>query len=332
MQSQPKVMQTRPLSVASSNIELETHPKVDYFSIKSDDKIEFGDLNLIASQGKSDITYSEVNHLGTAEGPIAGEKVWIRGRVAGVRGKGNAVFLIIRNKSFHTIQTCHFKDKKKQPEQSKALLKFISSLSSESIVDIYGEITPAEVKSCSQHSVELQIQKLFVVSRAPSILPFSIEDAARSQEEIDQSQSTDRPYPSVHQVSCDIFCILYILFSCLNSFSVFISIAKDTRLNNRWLDLRIPANNAMMRIRSGVSFLFREGLMNEGFIEINTPKLIAGESEGGSEVFRTDYFGQTACLAQSPQLYKQMAISADLDRVFEIGPVFRAEKSFTRYE
>ena len=76
--------------------------------------------------------------------------------------------------------------------------------------------------------------------------------------------------------------------------------------------------------------LFRDALLNEGFIEINSPKLIAGESEGGSEVFRTDYFGTPACLAQSPQLYKQMAISSDLDRVFEIGPVFRAEKSNTR--
>ena len=55
-----------------------------------------------------------------------------------------------------------------------------------------------------------------------------------------------------------------------------------------------------------------------------------GESEGGSDVFRTDYFGQPACLAQSPQLYKQMAISSDLERVYEIGPVFRAENSNTR--
>jgi aspartyl-tRNA synthetase len=92
----------------------------------------------------------------------------------------------------------------------------------------------------------------------------------------------------------------------------------------------VPANNAIMRVRSGVSQLFREALTLEGFVEINTPKLIAGESEGGADVFRTDYFGQGACLAQSPQLYKQMAISADLEKVFEIGPVFRAEKSFTR--
>jgi aspartyl-tRNA synthetase len=85
-----------------------------------------------------------------------------------------------------------------------------------------------------------------------------------------------------------------------------------------------------MKIRSAISLLFREALLQENFIEINTPKLIPGESEGGSEVFRTEYFGQSACLAQSPQLYKQMAISSDLNRVFEIGPVFRAEKSMTR--
>ena len=64
------------------------------------------------------------------------------------------------------------------------------------------------------------------------------------------------------------------------------------RLNNRWLDLRVPANNAIMRLKSGVSLLFREALTAKGFIEIQTPKLIAGESEGGADVFRTDYFGE----------------------------------------
>lgn len=69
--------------------------------------------------------------------------------------------------------------------------------------------------------------------------------------------------------------------------------------------------------------------MQNGFTEIHTPKMIAGASEGGADVFKFDYFGSEACLAQSPQLYKQMALCGDLDRVFEIGPVFRAEKSFT---
>lgn len=67
-----------------------------------------------------------------------------------------------------------------------------------------------------------------------------------------------------------------------------------------------------------------------GFTEIQTPKLVGGASEGGSAVFRLDYFGEPACLAQSPQLFKQMcAACSDFERVFEIGPVFRAESSNT---
>lgn len=75
--------------------------------------------------------------------------------------------------------------------------------------------------------------------------------------------------------------------------------------------------------------IFRQFLLSEGFVGIHTPKLIGGSSEGGSAVFRLDYKGQPACLAQSPQLHKQMAICGDFGRVFEIGPVFRAEDSFT---
>mmetsp|Transcript_21163 Transcript_21163/g.65080 ORF Transcript_21163/g.65080 Transcript_21163/m.65080 type:complete len:299 (-) Transcript_21163:180-1076(-) len=66
------------------------------------------------------------------------------------------------------------------------------------------------------------------------------------------------------------------------------------------------------------------------FVEIHSPKLIAGESESGAGVFTTDYFGETACLAQSPQLYKQLAVAGDLGGVYEVGPVFRAENSNTR--
>lgn len=66
-----------------------------------------------------------------------------------------------------------------------------------------------------------------------------------------------------------------------------------------------------------------------GFVEISTPKLIGGKSESGSEVFQTDYYGQKASLAQSPQFHKQMAVMGDFDKVYEVGPVFRAEDSNT---
>ena len=77
-------------------------------------------------------------------------------------------------------------------------------------------------------------------------------------------------------------------------------VGQDIRLNNRIIDLRVPSNQALMRLQSGVCFLFRDFLYGRGFTEIHSPKLIGGTSEGGSNVFRLDYFGQEACLAQSP--------------------------------
>lgn len=281
-------------------------PSVNLYQVVNEEQmLAFGDYELIASQGQVAHRYTPVAELGSPSSAVqVGEKVWIRGRVSSVRAKGNACFLVLRQHADFTIQTCHFKAKDPSlTTTSKDLIKFVGGLTLESIVDIYGTLVSADVKACSQANVEVQIEKIFTVSRAPSTLPFLLEDASRAQSEIDASQETDRPFAAVSQ---------------------------DIRLNNRWLDLRVPSNHNMMKVRSAISLLFREALLHEDFIEINTPKLIPGESEGGSEVFRTDYFGQSACLAQSPQLYKQMAISADLNKVFEIGPVFRAEKSFTR--
>lgn len=102
-----------------------------------------------------------------------------------------------------------------------------------------------------------------------------------------------------------------------------------TRLDNRVIDLRTPAKHAIFRLSSGVCQLFREFLTERDFMEIHTPKLIGGSSEGGANVFNLKYFNRNACLAQSPQLYKQMCVMGDFQRVFEIGPVFRAENSFT---
>lgn len=103
----------------------------------------------------------------------------------------------------------------------------------------------------------------------------------------------------------------------------------DTRLDHRVIDLRTVANQAIFRIQSGVCNLFREFLAKDGFVEIHTPKIISAASEGGANVFRVSYFKNDAFLAQSPQLYKQMMICSDFEKVFEIAPVFRAENSFT---
>lgn len=82
------------------------------------------------------------------------------------------------------------------------------------------------------------------------------------------------------------------------------TVSIKTRLDNRIIDLRTPAKQAIFRLQSGICQLFREYLLTQDFIEIHTPKLIGGSSEGGANIFKLKYFGKDACLAQSPQLYK----------------------------
>ncbi len=103
----------------------------------------------------------------------------------------------------------------------------------------------------------------------------------------------------------------------------------DSRLDYRWVDLRTNKNTLIFQIQSELIKAMREYMYENNFMEIHTPKMIATASESGSEVFEVKYFDKKAYLAQSPQFYKQMAMSAGFDRIFEIGPVFRAEKSFT---
>lgn len=102
----------------------------------------------------------------------------------------------------------------------------------------------------------------------------------------------------------------------------------DTLFEYRGLGLRNLQEQKVFKIRAALLRSIRNYLTERDFIEIQTPKLLAGATEGGAEVFKLDYFGQEATLAQSPQLYKQMLVGA-FERVFEIGPAFRAEPSAT---
>jgi len=179
-------------------------------------------------------------------------------------------------------------------------VKYAAAIPRESIVDIRGKVVvaPTPIESATQKDVELQVLELRTVSRVCGELPFQLEDASR-----DPLTAEEEGLATVGQ---------------------------DLRLDFRWVDTRTLANQAIFRIQSGVCQLFREFLSNRGFVEIHSPKLLGGASEGGCEVFSLNYFDQPACLAQSPQLYKQMtAACGDFERVFEIGPVFRAEHSNT---
>ena len=103
----------------------------------------------------------------------------------------------------------------------------------------------------------------------------------------------------------------------------------DDRMDYRWIDLRTDKNQLLFKVQTAMTKALREFLLARNFIEIHTPKLIGAASESGSEVFEVKYFDRNAYLAQSPQFYKQMAMAAGFDRIFECGPVFRAEKSYT---
>ncbi len=103
----------------------------------------------------------------------------------------------------------------------------------------------------------------------------------------------------------------------------------DSKMDFRWIDLRREQNHLMIKLQTTLTAAMREFLLERNFVEIHTPKLIGAASESGSDVFEVKYFDTKAYLAQSPQFYKQMAMASGLDRIFESGPVFRAEKSYT---
>ncbi|XP_014300689.2 aspartate--tRNA ligase, cytoplasmic [Microplitis demolitor] len=224
---------------------------------------------------------------------LTDESVWIRGRLHTSRAKGKQCFIVIRQQSYTVQGLATVND-----NTSKQMIKFISAITRESIIDVEAIIktVPTKIESCTQKDVECLIKKIFVVSAAKPQLPILVEDAGRAENV--ESGST-------------------------------ITVNQDKRLDNRVLDLRTPANQAIFRIEAAVTKLFRDILTEKGFVEIHTPKIISAASEGGANVFTVSYFKGSAYLAQSPQLYKQMAVASDFDKVFTVGAVFRAEDSNT---
>ncbi len=108
-----------------------------------------------------------------------------------------------------------------------------------------------------------------------------------------------------------------------------VSTEMETRLDNRFMDIRRADRAAVFRARSDISMQIRRKLDELRFVEVSTPKIVSEGAEGGATLFRVDYFGRKAYLAQSPQLYKQMLMASGLNRVYEIAPAYRAELSDT---
>ncbi|CAG0887313.1 unnamed protein product [Cyprideis torosa] len=228
---------------------------------------------------------------------LSDQVVKIRGRLHTSRSKGKQCFFVIRQQQC-TLQCLVMVSE----SVSKQMVKFVSGVSRESIVDVEGKVVkvPQPVEACSQRDVELHVSQFFVISEAEPRLPLQVEDAARPEVEDEGAEG-----------------------------ALAIRVNQDTKLDNRVLDLRTPANQAIFRLEGGVCRLFRDRLTELGFVEIHTPKMIGVASEGGANVFEVTYFKGKAFLAQSPQLYKQMAIAGDFEKVFTVGSVFRAEDSNT---
>ncbi|XP_074602609.1 aspartyl-tRNA synthetase [Brevipalpus obovatus] len=251
----------------------------------------YGNYPIIQSSHKLDRKLVPVNSL---EPSLEGSTIWLRGRIHTSRSKGKQCFFVIRQQTA-TIQCLLMVN----DVVDKEMVKFVAAVPKESIVDVEGvvKLVPKPVESCTQKNVEIHVLRLYVVSSAAARLPLQIDDASRPV-------SGDESGPDI-------------------------TVNQDTRLDNRVLDLRTPANLSIFRLEAAVGKLFRDFLDGQGFVEIHTPKIIAAASEGGANVFEVSYFKGSAYLAQSPQLYKQMAIAADFDRVYTVGSVFRAEDSNT---
>jgi aspartyl-tRNA synthetase len=105
--------------------------------------------------------------------------------------------------------------------------------------------------------------------------------------------------------------------------------ALDKRIDWRYVDLRRPDRRLIFEVQTTVEHAMRDYWRKQGFVELHSPKLMGSASESGAELFKVEYFEDVAYLAQSPQFYKQMAMAAGFGKVFEVGPVFRANPSFT---
>ncbi|TDH73539.1 hypothetical protein CCR75_000006 [Bremia lactucae] len=254
----------------------------------------YGDLPLVQSQERPLHDYKSIKDLNPE---LQGQSFWVRGYLQALRAKSKIAFVTLREQTATIQATLHESDIVSRP-----MIKYAAGVSKESVVDVFVTLRVPErpVLSTTQKDVELDVEKFFVVSKALSELPFQVEDAARPDAIVKAKGSG------------------------------YVNVGIETRLNTRPLDLRTPANQCIMRIQAAVGHLFREFLVDRDFVEIHTPKLVGGASESGANCFTLKYFDQDAALAQSPQTYKQMACAvAGLERVFEIGPVFRAENSNT---
>jgi len=237
-----------------------------------------------------------------------GKEVVFRARIHHLRKMSSKFVFFLFRQQLHTIQGVLME----HADVSKYFLYWAEHLDAETVVLVRGilqepKAKQGEVLGATVHDVEVSVHAMHVEASITDHLPFNVNEAEVTRADVEADLASAHHKEGHNRVR----------------------IADRTRLNNRVIDLRSTASQSIFRIQSGICSLFRQQLDSEGFIEIHTPKLQGGATESGASVFKLDYFGRGAFLAQSPQLAKQMAISADFGKVYEIGAVFRAENSNT---
>ena len=243
---------------------------------------------------------------------LVGQNVTVEARVHNARIQSAKLGFLDLREGMDNIQAVVAETVLAQDQQGKVaavsrqMVKWCGALSRESIVYVTGLLQkPFEpVNSATISNLELHVQKCFIIAEGPPKLAMQVKDA------MNPPPAGEDPEVDADEQGTPI-------------------VALNTRLNNRVLDLRTPLNMAIFEINGKIKQLFHEFMRANGFKEFETPKVLGAATEGGSNVFEVKYFDKLAYLGQSPQFYKQMLIAAGRKRVYEIGPVFRAENSNT---
>ncbi|KAK8213330.1 aspartate--tRNA ligase dps1 [Zalaria obscura] len=229
-----------------------------------------------------------------------GQWITFRARIHNIRNvSAHLVFITLRQQTTTIQGVIH-----EHAGVSEHMIYWAEHLHLESVVRVRGVVQEpkakeGEILGTTIHNLEISIHELHVEGAPTEPLPFTVGEAEFTEADAKQQGDTRHRIPD------------------------------RARMANRLIDLRTTPSQSIFRIQSGICSIFRQFLSQKGFIEIHTPKLQGGATESGASVFKLDYFGRPAFLAQSPQLAKQMCISADFRKVFEIGAVFRAENSNT---
>ncbi|KAK2731565.1 hypothetical protein FQN57_003289 [Myotisia sp. PD_48] len=258
-------------------------------------KARYGDLPLMQSR---DRPRQELAQFESITPEWDGRKIVFRARLHVVRRMGTRLSFLVFRQQVNTLQGVLHAEPGKR---SSHMIHWAERIPVGSIVKVKGHLKRPDVPiiGATIHDLEFSIEEIHVIVRREDPVPFSVYEAEIAGAHEERLEGKRQRIPD------------------------------RTRLSNRILDLRTDTSQSIFRLQSAISNVFRTSLNDQKFIEIHTPKLQGSATESGASVFGVNYFSRPAFLAQSPQLAKQMAISADFERVYEIGAVFRAENSNT---